>query len=116
MQRCSYPVFFSIICCICLAGCKKKIDCPSFSSTAVTTWFPYVANQSLLFQNEAGEQQTYTMQNTVSTEAYSYTPGGFTGNSGECSGEKVFRINRKKRNRHKPVTNKIKCDQEWRWT
>lgn len=57
--------------------CTKKLSCPGFDNTELTSWFPYNNNERLVFQSNSGEQDTSLLINTGTSTPYE-TSGGFT--------------------------------------
>lgn len=59
----------------------KKVPCPGFNDVQFTSWFPYTANQEIIFKN-AGSYDTITIGSIDNSNAYDARQGCYNPDHG----------------------------------
>lgn len=67
--------------------CSRRIDCPGFRETALSTWLPYQNADRLVFTG-GGSSQTFTLRDLYTTEPY--TSRTSTSGGQNCYATKSF--------------------------
>ena len=70
-------------------NCSKKVNCPGFEDTLLTSWFPYKDKNQLIFISTSNDRDTFTLINTSTSVPYDINVGGLNPNNG-CYSNKNY--------------------------
>jgi hypothetical protein len=73
----------------CNSDCSKKVECPGFNDGALSQWFPYQDNTTLIFSS-SNSIDSFFLKLIETTAPYETQRGGFGNNTGDCHASKKF--------------------------
>lgn len=87
----SFLLCFVSILSACNTVCStKKVGCPGFSDPNFSTWFPYRANQTIIFKNQVGDSIKYAISDIDSSGRYDAIIGGLFGRSAKSCSTSIY--------------------------